>query len=84
MTADEFRATLKALGLRQRILAEALGVEPNTVSRWAKGKVTVPRYAELCLILLAAISERRMRDILAMPAFRHVADTGNAGKAATV
>lgn len=52
MTAPEFRATLKALGLSQRSFALRIGVEISTVNRWATGKATVPRYAEYVLELL--------------------------------
>ena len=45
MTPDEFRAALKALGLRQKWLAERLGVATTTVNRWATGELPVPRYA---------------------------------------
>lgn len=52
MTAEEFRATLKSLGLRQRVLAERLGVEASTVNRWATGKAPVPQYAAYVLELI--------------------------------
>lgn len=52
MTAAEFRAALKAIDMRQNQLAEALGVAPLTVNRWATGKAAIPKYAELCLKLL--------------------------------
>lgn len=57
MTAAEFRATLKRLGLRQRKLAGLLGVDVNTVNRWATGKVApVPQYAELVLSLIEQLA----------------------------
>lgn len=52
MTADELRATLKAVGLRQKALADRLGVATTTVNRWAKGDLAVPRYASAYLELL--------------------------------
>jgi len=55
MTAEEFRTTVRTLGLRQKLLAQALGVAETTVYRWSRGKVPVPRYAELCLSLLAKL-----------------------------
>ena len=55
MTADEFRATLKALGLRQNWLARRLGVLPGTVNRWAQDEVAVPRYAESYLKALSLL-----------------------------
>jgi transcriptional regulator with XRE-family HTH domain len=45
MTADEFRAALKACGLRQNALAELLGVHIMTVNKWAKGLLPVAPYA---------------------------------------
>lgn len=56
MTAPEFRAALKSMHISQRSLAERLGVDPNTVNRWATGKAPVPQYARYVLDLLA---ERR-------------------------
>lgn len=61
MTADEFRAALKSLGLRQRWLAERLGVETSTVNRWATGKAPVPQYAAYVLELLRVAQIRRQR-----------------------
>jgi transcriptional regulator with XRE-family HTH domain len=54
MTADEFRAALKRIGMTQRELAAAehLGVNHRTVSLWATGVLPVPRYAEYALELL--------------------------------
>lgn len=53
MTAPEFRAVLKTLGIRQRWLAERLGVTAISVNRWAVGTVAVPQYAVAYLELLA-------------------------------
>lgn len=53
MTADELRARLKALGLRQLGFAEQLGVSRHTVKRWASGDLPVPKYAALVLSLMA-------------------------------
>lgn len=53
MTADQFREALLALNIRQNWLAERLGIETSTVSRWATGKLPVPQYAAFCLALLA-------------------------------
>lgn len=59
MTAAEFRAELRRLGLAQLEIADRLGVTPDTVSRWATGKVPVPRYAEYVLELLVALEAYR-------------------------
>jgi DNA-binding transcriptional regulator YiaG len=45
MTPTEFRATLRALNLTQRSLAERLGLAISTVNRWAKRQVEIPQYA---------------------------------------
>lgn len=57
MTPAEFRSLLKLLGLRQVTLAEALGVAPLTVNRWATGKLGVPKYAITCLSLMQQLQE---------------------------
>lgn len=56
MTPAEFRATLKALGIRQIWLAERLGVSPNTVNRWARGELAVPQYAVFALSLIEQLA----------------------------
>jgi len=53
MTGPELRAALKSLNLSQRSLAERLGVLPQTVNKWAQGKLPVPKYAAYVLSLLA-------------------------------
>lgn len=58
MTPDEFRATLKRLGLRQRWLAERLGVFESTVSGWARGTYPVPQYAVAYLRALEMLADR--------------------------
>jgi len=57
MTAPEFRTALTALDLRQKRLAECLGVTTATVNRWAVGKIPVPQYAVFVLLLLAALNK---------------------------
>lgn len=44
MTSNELRAELTALGWTQRRLADRLGVDPDTVSRWTNGRTAVPAY----------------------------------------
>jgi DNA-binding transcriptional regulator YiaG len=77
MTADELRATLKELEIRQVALAELLGVNAHTVKRWVHGQSLVPRYVALVLSLLlerraaenraeiAATVAPRLRELLA-------------------
>jgi transcriptional regulator with XRE-family HTH domain len=59
MTAHEFRDSLGILGLTQREFCERLGVDENTVGRWARGKVPVPRYVEYVLELLRQLEAHR-------------------------
>ena len=57
MTPDQFRATLKRLGLRQSWLAGRLGVSRTTVFRWAKGDLAVPQYAVFALSLIEQLAD---------------------------
>lgn len=45
MTADEFRATLRDLGMSQTELRLRLGLNKSTVNRWAQNQLDVPQYA---------------------------------------
>jgi transcriptional regulator with XRE-family HTH domain len=45
MTPQEFRDTIRELGLSQRALARHLGLNKSTVNRWATGETPVPQYA---------------------------------------
>lgn len=58
MTADEFRASLKALGISQRWLAGRLGVNTATVNRWAQGTLPVPQYAVFALSLVEQLAAK--------------------------
>jgi transcriptional regulator with XRE-family HTH domain len=60
MTNDEFRSALKSLGLRQRWLAQRLGLAVSTVNRWATGEAPVAPYVPFVLDLL-----RERREIAA-------------------
>jgi len=42
-TAAEFKLVRKLAGLRANELAEMLDVRPETVSRWERGEVEIPR-----------------------------------------
>lgn len=59
MTPADFRALLRAAGLSQRALAQRLGVDHGTVSRWARGSLAVPRYAVAYLDLAVIDANRR-------------------------
>lgn len=49
MTSDNLKSRRQQLGLSQRGLAEALGVNQWTVSAWEQGKQAFPAYLELAL-----------------------------------
>jgi transcriptional regulator with XRE-family HTH domain len=49
MESDELKEKRIALGLTQAQLAEILGVKPNTVARWERGLLAVPRTVELAM-----------------------------------
>lgn len=54
MSGEEFGETLRrefGWGF-QRIFSEAVGVNESTISRWVKGDINLPLYAEVLLELL--------------------------------
>ena len=69
MDHEQFRAALKALGLRQtdftRLLRYLSGqsVDPVTINRWATGKNPVPPTATATLKLLAMLPRAKLREI---------------------
>ncbi len=58
MTPEEFTKALSELGFKQSEFARRCGLTPATVSRWALGQVTVPKWVGHHLQLLQDI--RRM------------------------
>lgn len=46
---EDLKKRRSALGWTQKQLAEALGVQPNTVTRWENGILPVPVYVPLAL-----------------------------------
>jgi len=54
MDATEFNAAQLLLGLNNTELANALGTDDGSLSRWKKGKARIPTYIEVSLRLLEA------------------------------
>ena len=55
MTSNELRAELAALRWTQKRLADRLGVDPDTVSRWTNGRTDVPAYVAEYLRVVAIV-----------------------------
>jgi DNA-binding transcriptional regulator YiaG len=53
MTADELKAWRERYRTSQRELARLLDVHAETVSRWERGTIPIPRTTELALEALA-------------------------------
>jgi transcriptional regulator with XRE-family HTH domain len=49
MEGEKLKEKRNALGLTQAQLAEILDVKPNTVARWERGLLPVPRTVELAM-----------------------------------
>jgi hypothetical protein len=54
MTANQFRAALKRLGLSQAGAASLVGADPRTGRRWALDERAVPECVAILLRLLMA------------------------------
>ena len=52
MNALEFDTAQRLLGLNNTSLAEALGTDDGSISRWKKGKAPIPSYIEVSIRLL--------------------------------
>lgn len=57
MTSNELKQSLKTLSWSQNQLAERLGVDLATVSRWANDHLPVPKYASAYLGLALKLRE---------------------------
>jgi transcriptional regulator with XRE-family HTH domain len=57
VTSPELKQSLKSLGWKQSQLAERLGVDLATVSRWANDHLPVPKYASAYLDLALKLRE---------------------------
>lgn len=53
MTGPELRTRREVLGLTQQALAERLGIDSMTVSRWERGEHGIPPYLHLALLEIA-------------------------------
>lgn len=49
MEGNELKQKRENLALTQAELAEILGVKPNTVARWERGILSVPKTVELAM-----------------------------------
>lgn len=57
MTAEEFRAALRSLGMaRQKDAAEALGLTQSTISRYTAGLTPIPRCVEIVTFHLRGLT----------------------------
>lgn len=56
MDHEDFRTALEELGISQRWFAQHVGVDPQTVNRWATDKLVVPHYVE---IIIGSLREKR-------------------------
>lgn len=67
MSADEYRNTLKSLGLTQVGAAAFLGVNGVTSRRWATGKANIPQATTMLLRLMLAmkLSPEKVKEWLA-------------------
>lgn len=61
MESDELKAKRVALGLTQAQLAEILEVKPNTVARWERGVLAVPRTVELAMETVDRMFKKRKK-----------------------
>jgi transcriptional regulator with XRE-family HTH domain len=53
VTAKQFKAIRRRLGLSQRALAETLGLHPNSVARLERGEMTITTLVANFVTLLA-------------------------------
>jgi hypothetical protein len=56
MTGDELRCCMRALGQRERSLADLTGCNIRTVRRWKAGDLPVPRYVETIIVMLSRLA----------------------------
>ena len=61
MKGRELREARKALGMTQRELAEALGLNKNTVARAERDEIPIPRTTELATRYLSLMQTKKRR-----------------------
>jgi len=61
MEREELKERRTALGLTQAELADILGVKPNTVARWERGLLPVPRMVELAMQTVERMYKKRSK-----------------------
>ena len=61
MKGRELRRARKALGMTQRELAEALGLNKNTVARAERGEIPIPTITELATRYLSLMQTKKGR-----------------------
>lgn len=61
MKGRELRRARKALGMTQRELAEALGLNKNTVARAERDEIPIPRITELATRYLSLMQTKKGR-----------------------
>ena len=61
MTGEALKERRTAIGLTQAQLAEILEVKPNTVARWERGILSVPKAIELALETVERNAKKRSK-----------------------
>jgi transcriptional regulator with XRE-family HTH domain len=61
MEGEELKEKRTALGLTQAQLAEILDVKPNTVARWERGILPVPRTVELAMLTVERLYKKKSK-----------------------
>lgn len=64
MSGAELREKRRALRLTQQQLAEALGVEKNTVARWERGELR-PQSPRMLRLALIGLEQERLAELIA-------------------
>ena len=59
--SERLRHIRRELRLTQKELAEAMGVRSNTVARWERGDLALPRVAELAAEYIRVTSKTKRR-----------------------